>query len=308
LTSPVRSQGLRRRPQRISTRTRGVIAVCVAAVLVLGTGWLIWDNNRLVTTEYEVDSPRLPSAFDGLRIAQLSDVHSRDFGHGNRRLVAAVKAADPDLIAITGDLITDDEDQQVVLDLAAHLQKIAPVYYVTGNHEGRSPRRDGLEDGLRERGVDVLDGRTDTVRRDGQELVVAGVDDPRVDRSGPGGGRGSRTDAQQATLMRDRLAGLGYPSVDAPFTVLLSHRPELLDEYARAGVDVALTGHAHGGQVRIPGIGGLYAPNQGMFPKLTAGVHREGNTQMVISRGLGNSSPVPRVNDPTELVVVTLRR
>lgn len=306
MTTPVRSEGLRHAPQRIGPRARRVIAVCVAAVLVAGTGWLVWDNNRLVTTEYPVHSSQLPQAFDGLRIAQLSDVHSRDFGHDNRRLIDAVRRSDPDLVAITGDLITENEDQQVVLDLAGHLTDIAPVLYVTGNHEGKSSRRDELEDGLRERGVEVLDGRTHVMDRGGQELAVAGVDDPRVHRAGEGSR--ATTDAQQAGLMRERLADLGHPSDSAPFTVLLSHRPELLGEYARSGVDVVMAGHAHGGQVRIPGIGGLYAPNQGLFPKLTAGVHEQGNTQMVISRGLGNSSPVPRVNDPAELVVLTLRR
>lgn len=283
-------------------RLRTSLISC-AVIACLLAGWLLWDNARLVTTTYTVSSPRLPAAFDGMRLVQVSDLHSRAFGPGNADLLEAIAEAQPDAILLTGDLIDrTSTDPGVALDLAERARQIAPVYYVTGNHEGASSLRAVLLAGLRERGVEVLAGSSLEVARGSEVLRFAGVDDPLVAARGATLG-GAGADAGFAAQLDAVRTGPGDP-----FTVLLAHRPERIEDYAAAGADVVLAGHAHGGQVRLPLIGGLIAPGQGLLPALTSGVVQRGGTQMVISRGLGNSLAPIRVNNPAELVVVTLQR
>ncbi|MFC0675993.1 metallophosphoesterase [Brachybacterium hainanense] len=285
-------------------RRSGVLALALA--IVLGA-WLVWDNRRLVTTELTLVDARLPAEFSGFRIVQISDLHSRTFGDGNAPLLEAVRRARPDAIALTGDLVDrTSPDADIALALVDELVRIAPVHYVTGNHEAAYRDTPGLLNGLRSRGVDVLRGDVVVHERGGARIAIAGIDDPAVEAPGeqiPEQGDSART-AARLDLVEDRLGAMGQ---ERPFTVLLSHRPELIDPYAQAGMDVVLAGHAHGGQVRIPLLGGLVAPDQGLLPRYTEGIHVREGTALVISRGIGNSIAPIRVNDPAELVVVTLR-
>lgn len=268
----------------------GLLAIAVAA------GWLLWDNRRLDVSSYEVGIAQLPAAADGLRIAQVSDLHAASFGTFPQRLLAGVEAAQPDLIAITGDLVDRrTADLAGVLEVAGGLQEIAPTCFVLGNHEADSPLRAELIAGLEDLGVVVLRDDAATMELAGTELGVVGLDDPRV-RSAQG--LPPRPAAQV-------LADLDLPA-EAP-SILLAHRPELLEDYTGSGIDLVLSGHAHGGQVRLPLLGGLYAPHAGWLPELSEGMHTRGDTTMVISRGLGNSLAAVRVNNPRELVVVELR-
>ena len=273
-----------------------VIALVLLLLLFATGGWLLWDNRRLDVTGYDVVLDELPAAADGLRIAQISDLHAAEFGTFQDRVVAATTAAQPDLIALTGDLI-DYRTTQLdgVLSVTERLQSIAPTYFVLGNHEADSPLMEELITGLEARGITVLRDEAVEVRIAGIELMVAGIDDPRV-RAAAG------ESPQDATAV---LSGLDLPEDGT--TVLLAHRPEQLGSYTGTGADLVLSGHAHGGQVRIPGAGGLYAPHQGLFPRLSGGVHEWQGTTMVISRGLGNSIAGVRVNNPRELVIVELR-
>lgn len=275
------------------------VAIAVVAglvVIVLGAGWLLWDNRRLDVTSYDVPVPQLPEAADGLRIAQVSDLHAASFGTFPDRVVAAVETAQPDLIAVTGDLIDiRTVGLDGVLAVANRLQQIAPTYYVLGNHEADSVLQSDLLSGLEDLGVVILRDEAVTEEIAGASVTLIGLDDPRVDHSA----------GRDATGAREVLTGLDLPEGRA--TILLAHRPELLDDYAGTGIDLVLSGHAHGGQVRIPGVGGMFAPHQGWFPDLTEGVHSRGGTSMVVSRGLGNSIAGVRVNNPRELVVVDLR-
>lgn len=275
------------------------LAACALAamlVLPLGAGWLLWDNRRLDVTEHEITLDALPAAADGMRIAQVSDVHNASFGRFPERVVAGVEASDPDLIALTGDLIdVRTTNLTAVLEMADRLVRIAPTYFVLGNHEASSALRDELLLGLTERGVVVLRDEAVPVRLGGAELVLVGLDDPWVRHVGD----------LEPVAPAELLAALELPT-GVP-TILLAHRPELLSEYTGNGIDLVLSGHAHGGQVRIPGVGGLFAPHQGWFPALTEGVHEREGTTMVISRGLGNSTAAVRVNNPRELVIVELR-
>ncbi|MGO1226497.1 MAG: metallophosphoesterase [Brachybacterium sp.] len=281
------------RPPRQRLAAIGLVLI----LLLLATGgWLLWDNRRLDVTTYDVVLDELPAAADGLRIAQISDLHAAQFGTFQDRVVTATTAAEPDLIALTGDLI-DYRTTQLdgVLAMTERLQAIAPTYFVLGNHEADSPLMDELIRGLEARGITVLRNEAVEAQIAGVELSVVGLDDPRV-RAAAG------ESPQEATAV---LAGLGLPEDGT--TVLLAHRPEQLDSYTGTGADLVLSGHAHGGQVRIPGVGGLYAPHQGLFPALTEGVHERQGTTMVISRGLGNSIAGVRVNNPRELVIVEMR-
>lgn len=286
-------------PSRRSRARRVLLVVLlVAMLLATATGlWLLWDNRRLVVTRYEVPVAGLPAQMDGARIVQLSDLHAEDFGDFHQRLESAVAQARPDLIALTGDMIdvrTDDIEPTV--QLLGDIAHRAPTVSILGNHEADSPHRDQLIDELAARGIPTLRDEVLAVPIRGGSLAVIGIDDPRVAHAA--GHRAPEADG----VIRLLDVPQGMPQL------LLAHRPERFDEYARSGVDVVLSGHAHGGQVRLPGIGGVYAPHQGLWPEYTSGVHEQDGTRMVISRGLGNSIAAVRVNDPRELVVITLRR
>lgn len=264
------------------------LLLLLAAAVVLIAAVLATNDNTLGTTEYIYASPRLPSAFDGLRIAQVSDLHNDDFGDPEI-LTGAVRAARPDLIVVTGDMIDANRtDVAAALDFAERFADIAPVYYSNGNHE-KVPQYPVLVRGLRERGVAVLEDETVFLERGGDRIAISGVVDPFI--------------AERP--LADRLADT-LPK-DGSFSVLLSHRPEYPEAYADHGADLVFAGHAHGGQIRFPVIGPLYAPHQGLFPTLYEGMHTFFGTTMVISRGIGNSIFPLRINNPPELVVVTLR-
>lgn len=274
-----------------------LLAIGILAALVL---WLIWGNRALTVTHLTVEGQQLPAPFSGLRIAQVSDLHNAQFGPDNQDLLALLEAQNPDLIVLTGDLVDSRRTNlEVGISFGTRAAQIAPTYFVPGNHEARLSGEDyaALKQGLEAGGVTVLENRLATLERDGTYITLAGVYDP-----------GFYTDY----LMRDTalvagtlLSGLGLEEQE--YTVLLSHRPELLDSYAAHPVDLVFAGHAHGGQVRLPGIGGLAAPGQGLFPKYDAGLFTQEGTQMVVSRGLGNSIFPLRVNNRPELVVVELK-
>ena len=262
--------------------------VWLAAVLLLAAAYLN-GNCFFTVTDYRVVHPQLPAAFEGLRIALVADLHNHPWGS---RLTGAIARQQPDLIAVTGDLIDFlYTNTDTALAFVEEAVQIAPVYYVTGNHEARAQQKTpDLLPRLEAAGVHVLNDAWVTLERQGQSLRIAGVRDPAF--------RGDGT----------ADAALGYVLKDAPFTVLLSHRPELFDRYVRYGAEVTLAGHAHGGQLRLPWVGALLAPHQGLKPKLTEGVHTEGEAAMVISRGLGNSVIPLRTFNLPELVMVTLSR
>lgn len=301
LSVAARGRGtLRARGQRLVAA--GLVAL---PVLLLASGWLIWDNRRLVLTRTPVQVASVPAG-EVLRIAHVSDLHAADHGRFQDELVRAIEVQDVDLVALSGDLIDrSTADLGPVLGLASRLEALAPTYFVLGNHEADSPLREELLEGLSAAGVLILRDEATSLEVRGRTLTLVGLDDPRV----------AAVDGAPATApgtVLERL-GLGAASTGeargrAPGgpTVLLAHRPELLAQYAGHGVDVVLSGHAHGGQVRLPLIGPLFAPHQGPFPALTAGAHRQGGTTMVVSRGLGNGVAPVRVNNPRELVIVDL--
>lgn len=276
---------------------RRVIVLITAAVLVPALLiWLLWANSSPAATQVTVASGALPEAFEGFKIAHVSDLHNAVFGRKNEKLLSLIRAAEPDIIAITGDLIdsrhTDIDSALAFVEAAA---EIAPVYYVTGNHESRLDF-DEIEPRLIAAGARVLRNEAEDIGRGGERIRLAGIDDPSFIRTGG-------TAEERAAAELEQLGDGG-----GTFTVFLAHRPELVEVYAEYGAGLVLSGHAHGGQVRLPLLGGLYAPGQGLLPEYDSGLYSLGETQMVVSRGLGNSVAPLRVNNRPELVIVTLSR
>lgn len=272
--------------------------ICVlSGILLILIVWTAWGNAALELNTYTISSRGLPDAFDGYRIAQVSDLHNAEFGDGNQRLLDMLREAEPDMIAITGDLIDSRKTNiAVALAFAEEAVRIAPCYYVSGNHEARVPEYRELKAGLEAAGVTVLDDARVEIEISGKSITVIGVNDPSFHADYL---------TSDAAVMDRKLSEL--PSEDADFTILLSHRPELFDTYVAHNMDLVLTGHAHGGQFRLPLIGGLLAPNQGLFPKYDDGLYSQGNTNMIVSRGLGNSIIPFRFNNRPEVVLIELK-
>lgn len=270
---------------------------CLASALAVGTaGWLWWGNRWVTVNTVEIADPNLPREFDGFRIAQISDLHNEEFGGGNGRLLSLLEEARPDVIVITGDLVDSRRtDVDVALEFARGAVEIAPVYYVTGNHESRIPEEFWLlERGLEQLGVHVLRGEGALLTREGAALALMGVDDPTF----------WKEDASRwPELLEEELGKLRE---EGRYSILLIHRPELFEACARAGMNLVFSGHAHGGQVRLPVVGGVIAPNQGFFPKYDGGLYTLGEARMVVSRGLGSSIVPLRVNNPPEIVLAEL--
>ena len=219
-------------------------------------------------------------------------------GEDNEKLLSMLRSAEPEMIAITGDLIDSrNTNVEIALEFAKEAMKVAPCYYVTGNHEARVSEYDELKEGLTELAVVVLEDECIELEQDSEHIVLIGVDDPSFDTNYLFG------DAE--TVMESKLQDLN--GEDDSYTVLLSHRPELFDVYVESGVDLILSGHAHGGQFRLPFVGGLVAPNQGFFPEYDGGLYTEKNTNMLISRGVGNSILPFRINNRPEVILIELQ-
>ena len=275
-----------------------ILLAVVAAVLIALVIWIAWGNTALELNTYAVTSSRLPQSFDGYRIAHISDLHNAEMGEGNEKLLVMLREADPDMIAITGDLIDSrNTNVEIALQFAQEAMKIAPCYYVSGNHEARVNEYEELKTGLISAGVIILEDAQTEISIEGQTITLIGVNDPSF-----------QTDylfGDSETVLNSKLTEL-HTDGEA-FTILLSHRPELFDAYAEHDVDLVLSGHAHGGQFRLPFIGGLVAPNQGLFPEYDAGIYTDGNTNMLVSRGVGNSILPFRINNRPEVILIELQ-
>lgn len=281
----------RGRPEKEQRRARGGLRTA-ALLSVLALALTADSNLRLVTTEYELTVPNLPAAFDGLRIVQLSDLHGACFGRENERLAAAVAAAAPDLIVLTGDFIDTAQDLPTVHTLCHTLSALAPVYFVSGNHDWASGAIVRLADVLEQTGVTYLRGAWEVLERGGERLVLCGVEDPNSFAETPG--------------PVEVVARLREEAPDA-CVLLLAHRNLLAREMPGLDVDAILCGHAHGGVIRLPFVGGLVSTELTVPAEYECGLYETGRYTMLVSRGLGRSGPVPRLLNNPEVVVATLR-
>ena len=264
MTKRTRKSRLRRAP------------LCLLFLLLLA-GWFIWQQESIVTEICTVSHADIPAAFDGFRIVQISDLHGKEFGEGNARLLAAVREAEPDIIVITGDLIDRESQQTFAAALAEQLCAIAPTYYVTGNHEWSVGGMKNWKALLTDCGVTVLSGEYVLLERDGQSIVLAGVDDPN--------GYADQTNALQ---LQDRIR---EEAGEDSYTVLLSHR-DSVDLYRAYRFDLVFCGHGHGGVFRIPVWDrGLLSPARTLFPAYDGGLYPLDNGgHCMVSRGLGNNT------------------
>lgn len=278
---------------------RMVLRIVLLSTIVALIAWIFWANVAIEINTFTIASKKLPVEFDGYRIAQVSDLHNAEFGKENKELIKLLEKAQPDIIVITGDLVDSrNTNIEIALDFVKQAVEIAPCYYVTGNHEARLSGKEykNLEDGLLEAGVQVLHGEEILLEKEGTVITLLGVDDPSFGTI-DGEILKKKVTAKQ---IRELFSMENY-------TILLSHRPELLQEYCDAGVDLVFSGHAHGGQFRLPFIGGVIAPNQGLFPRYDSGLYSQGTTNMMVSRGLGNSLCPIRFNNRPEIIVVELQ-
>ena len=260
--------------------------------------FLAWQNNDVAITEHNYTNDKLPDKFNGFKILHISDLHNKKF-YG--RLTNKIKRINPDIIVITGDLIDRRRTNiNSAMELIEDIVKIAPVYYVSGNHEQLSEHYTKLKEELDKFNVVNMDDFYTAINADGREIGLIGIADPAINAS-------EKTYLSESNVKyaRNRLNHL-TKNLKTDFNILLSHRPELLNVYKDYNVDLVFSGHAHGGQIRIPLLGGILSPNQGFFPKYSEGMHREGKTSMVVSRGLGNSLFPFRIFNHPELVVVIL--
>lgn len=275
--------------------TRLLVLSALFLVLLI---WTIWGNTALTINTIKISSSRIPALFSGLRIAQVSDLHNAEFGKNNIKLLELLSANNPDIIVITGDLVdAKHTDIKVALDFVTEAVSIAPVYYVTGNHEASLLQYDELKTGLEISGVIVLEDSAIELKHGSEKITLIGLSDPNFTIKGDMFG-------EVPAMVATKLNGL--VDDESGYTILLSHRPELFESYISCNIDLVLSGHAHGGQFRLPFIGGLVAPDQGIFPKYDAGLYTNGNTNMVVSRGLGNSIIPIRFNNRPEIVIVEL--
>ena len=273
-------------------------AIFAVAASVVAAAAVIHSNIVPELNRSSVVCGGLPEQFDGFVIAQVSDLHNAEYGKDNNRVVSLLEKASPDIIVITGDLIDSRRtDVETALRFVNRAAKIAPCYFVAGNHESRVEEYSALRQGLETAGVTVLDGRCTEIEKDGAVITLAGIDDPTF--------KAKYTSKKYSEIADEELESMDI--AEKGFVILLAHRPELFDVYAKHGANLVFSGHAHGGQLRLPFIGGIYVPNQGFLPEYDSGLYISGNTQMMVSRGVGNSIMPLRINNRPEIVAVELK-
>ncbi len=279
-----------------------VILIVLCVLFALCSGLLISGlicNKNLKLHEIKVTSADLPQSFEGFKVAHISDLHNAEFGKDNKRLLGMLKRAEPDIIAITGDIVDCHRtDTDIAIDFATEASKIAPCYYVAGNHEARIPADfEVLLSGLADAGVTVLRNETATITKGNDSITLIGIDDPDFT---------VMSYSYNQSVIADMVLKEITPENESEFTLLLSHRPELFETYKANNIDLTLSGHAHGGQFRLPFVGGLYAPHQWLFPEYDSGLYTEDGKNLIVSRGIGNSLFPIRLFNPPEVIVAEL--
>lgn len=271
------------------------ISIGMALGSLFIAAFLYNQNNDLAVTEISLTTSKLPKSFHGSKIVHLSDLHNKCFGKDQRKIIDAIKEIEPEIIVFTGDLIDSRRyDEAPSLALLEALVQIAPTYVVNGNHEWRSGKFLSFERKIKDIGVRVLRNETVKIEKEDAQIYITGIDDPASEQ---------RADQVVTT---ENIQKAMIEETEGSFNLLLAHRPELLSLYAAYPFDAVFSGHAHGGQIRLPFMGGVIAPNQGLWPTYTEGMHTMDNTTMIVSRGLGNSLFPFRIFNRPEIIVLTV--
>ena len=292
-----------KKPKSRNTKKQKYIKLAVTlSIVIVIILFCNFQNKHLETTHYTYAAEQLGADLEGYRIVQISDLHNAKFGKNNQKLVDRIRECEPDMIVLTGDLVDSNHPNvDRAVQFVDEIVTICPVYYVTGNHEYwlEKSEYDELMSGLADAGVVILDNQVVEISRGDAKFRLVGLDDR------------SLSDGTLGMLLKDQ-AGQKEETADnensgeKELTVVLAHEPQYLARYASAGVDLVLSGHAHGGQFRLPFVGGIVAPDQGFLPEYTAGEYYMNGTEMIVSRGLGNSVIPVRLFNYPEIVCVEL--
>lgn len=269
----------------------GILILCISI-------YFYWENNHIVISKSYYTSCKIPDSFDGYTIAQISDLHNKQFGKNQEYILKKLEAVKPNIIVITGDLVDRRKyDLKEAVTFVTGASKIAPVYYVSGNHEAWLKEFSLAKAQLIEAGAIFMDDNEVKLTIGGSSIKIFGVSDPDF----------LTTEYSQGNDVTKMTKQLAKWREDETFKILLTHRPELFDLYAQNNMDLIFAGHTHGGQIRIPFVGGIVAPDQGWFPEYTSGMYTQDASTMYVSRGLGNSIFPIRINDSPEILVVCLK-
>ncbi|MEA4927039.1 MAG: metallophosphoesterase [Syntrophomonadaceae bacterium] len=265
-------------------------ALIVAGVVFILTAF----DARLTTTFYTVKSAKVAAP---VKLAVITDLHSCYYGKGQKTLVDAINKANPDVLLFVGDICDDKRSNANTEVLLKAVADMYPCYYVSGNHEIWSREIGSIKNLFTDYGVRVLSDEVDTISINSQILNICGVDDPDLAKY-----------EQNALTFNEQLEVVAGEVDNGNFTILMSHRPERVDDYNKYAFNLIVSGHAHGGQWRLFGLkSGLISPNQGLFPKYTSGIYELENSEMIVSRGLARESTrVPRIYNRPEIVIITL--
>lgn len=266
-----------------------IIIVCIVLLFVCAF------DTRLKTVNYTLKSEKVS---ESAKLVFIADLHCCTYGENQSEILRKIEKYNPDAILLGGDIFDDvyiNDNSNILIDNIADKYK---TYYVSGNHEWWSGEMNNIFNYLKRVGVIVLRGDSDTIEIDGRSIVISGVDDPEVD-----------TYDKTFVNFKKQLDRVGSKVDNDNFNLLLTHRPELAEEYFNYDFDLVLSGHAHGGQGRIPFVlNGLFAPNQGFFPKLAGGKYDFEKGTMVVSRGLSReNTTLPRIFNRPELVFITVK-
>ncbi len=264
------------------------ILILILIIIIL-IPFCLYQNKHLVITTYTYESEKLGADLDGYRIVQISDLHNAEFGKENKKLLETIRSCSPDIIIITGDLVDSNHTNvERAVAFVKEAVKIAPVYYVTGNHEYwlDPSENEQMMQGILAAGAYDLDDEAVRIEKGDSSFLLVGLDDQHL------------SDETLKNLLQEQKNEL---------SIVLAHEPQYLQNYANAEADLVLTGHAHGGQIRLPFVGGIVAPDQGFLPEYTSGQYNSADTEMIVSRGLGNSIIPVRLFNYPEVVCVELR-
>lgn len=263
--------------------------IILMLIIIILIPFCLFQNKHLVIITYTYESEKLGADLDGYRIVQISDLHNAEFGKENKKLLETIRSCSPDIIVITGDLVDSNHTNvERAVAFVKEAVKIAPVYYVTGNHEYwlEPSENEQMMQGILAAGACDLDDEAVCIEKGDSSFMLAGLDDQHL------------SDETLKNLLQEQKNEL---------SIVLAHEPQYLQNYANAGADLVLTGHAHGGQIRLPFVGGIVAPDQGFLPEYTSGKYNRADTEMIVSRGLGNSIIPVRLFNYPEVVCVELR-
>ena len=273
-----------------------IIMIFTTITIVLCGLYLHYENTKLQVSNYKIVNNNIPVDFNNYKIVQISDFHNNQSNTLTNDLIKEIEKQEPNIIVLTGDFIDSSKTNvEVAMNFIKKINTVAPIYYVSGNHEASISGYTKFKEQLLENKVIILENKTEVLKINESSINLMGIDDPRM---------AHESFISDSEIVKVELDNVKYNR--DKYNILLSHRPELFDTYVEKEIDLILTGHAHGGQIRIPFMGGIVAPNQGFFPKYTSGIFEKNKTTMVVSRGIGNSIIPFRINNRPELVVITL--